>query len=212
MHRVILAASSNYFKALLGPNFREGSEKLVTLEAIDGPTLKRVIDFIYTGNVTITKENVHDIIAAASSMELLILEKLCAAFWESTLTIVNCIDVLLNADEFHLKELASKAEQFICEHFVFVPLCEMQKIDAKNFRNLLAVDVINSDESFIFARLKLWINENQSKSDEGTLTDLLKLIRLRHIPTTVSCRNILLFRSKFMGLIEITILVSDRLC
>lgn len=184
-HRVIMAASSEYFKALLGPNFREGSEKLVTLKEIDGPTLKCVIDFIYTGNVTITNENVHAIIAAASSMGPITLETKCAAFWESILAVGNCVEILLNAEKYHLKELVPKAECFICVNFVAVPIGDIPKLSAVHMEKLLDNTKIDADESDIFDRLVHWIMEKSDEPKEVHM-NLIKLIELERMPVKVS--------------------------
>lgn len=70
VHRNIMMASSPYFNALLGPNYKEAEKKEIKLSKIDGKTLKTIIHFCYTGRVEITNDTVADILAAASSMEL----------------------------------------------------------------------------------------------------------------------------------------------
>lgn len=70
-----MAAASKYFKSLFGPNFDAGRDNEIVMKEIGGPMLKLIIDFCYTGRVTLTEVNVNDVLEAASSMELTKLEQ-----------------------------------------------------------------------------------------------------------------------------------------
>lgn len=176
-----MIASSKYFEALLGPNFRESSEKEIVLKEIDGPTLKIILEFIYTADIKISAENVFDILAAASSMELIALAKECGQFCADNLTIENCVDFFLNTDKYYLSDLRLKVLEFICDHFEDVPVDDFQQIDENNFEELLKHDQITAAETIIFLRLVEWMDLRKTES----VGDLLNLIRLKHIPTAV---------------------------
>lgn len=90
-HRSILMASSEYFTALLGPNFREGAQNEIPLEEVDGATFKIILNFIYTGRIEINNGNIFDIIGAASHLRLTALEERCGEFWAANLSIENCV-------------------------------------------------------------------------------------------------------------------------
>lgn len=185
-HRLVLRASSKYFDALLGPNFREGAEKNVVLGGIDGPTLKKIIDFIYTGRITIANSSVVDILDAASRMELVSLEARCTTFLENNLKIGNCVNALVNADKYQLKALLPKALDFIRENFEDVPADDIPKIDEEHFQALLKHDQLSGAESDIFDRLVLWITQNKKKKAKFE-SSFLRLIRLPLIPIEVCC-------------------------
>lgn len=70
-----MAAASECFKSYFGSQFEEGWNKEVVLKEFDGPMLKLIIDFCYTGRVAVTEANVNDIRAAASSLKLTALEQ-----------------------------------------------------------------------------------------------------------------------------------------
>ena len=53
-HRAVLSASSVYFFKMFTVNMKEKQEKLVTFNDISPDAFQLVIDFIYTGDVTIT--------------------------------------------------------------------------------------------------------------------------------------------------------------
>lgn len=184
-HRLILIASSKYFKGVLGPTFGEEAEKEIVFADIDALTLSAVLDFIYFGRIEITEENVDSFITAASSMELIGLAEKCGKFWAAKLATENCVRFFLNADKHHLRGLWSIAMKFICDNFEAISSDDIQQIDEKNFRELLNQDQINAAETVIFDRLIQWIDENK-EAEERVDSNLLKSIRLAHIPSTVS--------------------------
>lgn len=184
-HRLILIASSKYFKVFLGPKFPEGAANEIVVEDIDASTLKSILDFIYFGRIEITEGNVGNLIAAASSMELLVLGKRCGECWKTILSIENCVEVLLSADKYRLEDLWSNAVEFICEHFETVSIDDVMRIDKKNLQEVLKRDEIKAAETVVFDRLVQWMNKNVPKG-EKVGSNLLKSIRLGHIPTAVS--------------------------
>jgi hypothetical protein len=50
-HRVLLAACSEYFRKLLGSDWKEGRETRVCLEDVDSTSFSHILNFIYTGRV-----------------------------------------------------------------------------------------------------------------------------------------------------------------
>jgi len=56
-HKNVLMAASPYFLAMF-TNFNESNKYLVNIRELDSTTLRLLIDYIYTGEITITEENV----------------------------------------------------------------------------------------------------------------------------------------------------------
>lgn len=103
------------------------------------------------------------------------------------LTVGNCVEIFLNADKYQLNNLRVKALHFICDRFETVPIGDIQQINEKNFQEILKNDQIPAAETIIFDRLVQWMDRNRT----GAVTvasDMLKLIRLDHIPIEVRCQ------------------------
>lgn len=149
--------------------------------------LEAILNFIYTGSIEIDAENIDDVVACASSMELIALEERCGEFWATELSIENCVDIFLKADKYNLKDLWSKALNFICVNFEAVSIDVIQQIDEKNFMTVLKHDRISADETVVFDRLVQWCRQNKADAVEID-PQLLEVIRLEHIPNEVSCR------------------------
>lgn len=186
-----MTALSEYFETFLGPKFREGAEEEIVFEDINAKTLETILNFIYSGRIEITAENIREIDDAASSMELDTLSKRCAEFWAANFAVENCVDIFLNTDKTKKKDLWSKALNFICDRFEAVPIDHIQKIDEKNFQEILESDRITAAETVIFDRLARWIEKNKAEGEN--VHSKLKSIRLQHIPTAVSSSHYSLF-------------------
>lgn len=179
-----MVAASPYFHALLGPNYREANENDVVLTDIDGKTLTSVIEFCYTGRIKIDTDNVNAIMAAASSKELIHLEKICSQFWSEKLDISNCLSVLLVAEKYHLTDLRHTSVLYICANFVDIPIAEMVKVDEKMLEAILKQDQLSAPESFIFECFMKWVQHDELHRSVHVAL-LANLIRLEHIPGEV---------------------------
>lgn len=179
-----MIASSPYFKALLGPHYKEAKQNEIVLSQVDGKTLETIIQFCFNGFVEITGRNVIDIMAAASSMELVQLEQRCSNFLIKILNIANCVYLLIFADKYNLKDLWSISFQYICEHLVKIPPADVCILDETNFNAILTGDKINTDEKNVFHCLVQWIEHDESKRSKS-IALLANSIRLQHIPVQV---------------------------
>lgn len=122
-------------------------------------------------------------------MELITLGKKCGEIWAAELSVESCVGKFLTADKFRLSDLRSKALKFICDHFEVVLVEDIQQIDEKNLQYVLSNDEIRASETIVLDRLVQWITKNEV---EGEMLDsnLSKLVRLKHITSTVSSEEL----------------------
>lgn len=186
----MVAKSSKYFEALLASNFKEANEKRILLKNVDGPTLKKIIRYIYIGQVDITGDNVESLLAAASSMELISLEEKCEQFLEERLDDENCLQNLIFADRYNLLKLKAIAFKSVCENFEKISTDDMLHLGAEIFVELIKSDGIRASETQIFNRVVKWVQKDEVVRAVFA-PDLLKSIRLDCLPEQVSLRSIL---------------------
>ena len=62
-HKAVLATASLFFLSLLTSDMRESKEHLIRieLEETTASVMEDVLQFIYTGNVSVTEENAHNL-------------------------------------------------------------------------------------------------------------------------------------------------------
>jgi len=70
VHRAVLVACSDYFRAMLTGDMRESRESSVTLQGITSFGLQAVVEFIYSGSLKVSLDNVEEILAAVSHLQV----------------------------------------------------------------------------------------------------------------------------------------------
>ena len=68
-HRVILAASSPFFKNILKNN-KQSPHLLIYMRGLKSEDLKAILDFLYIGEATVRKENLDDFLEVASELKI----------------------------------------------------------------------------------------------------------------------------------------------
>jgi len=69
-HRVVLAATSCFFRAMFTTSLAESQQTDVKLHEVDAESVNALIDYAYTGRVRITQLNVQNLMIAASLFQV----------------------------------------------------------------------------------------------------------------------------------------------
>ena len=183
-HRLVLAAASPFFLSLLvsGHDMREGKEQFIRieLEEATGSVMEEVLKYIYTGNVAVTKENAHDLVAAADYLLLPGLKTLACDVLEENITIENCIFNYHFADKYQCLELTRKSRGFINSNFSSVMKTDdLLKLDIAQVMKWVSSDdvTVNSEEE-IFKGIVKWVTKKKSER-ESNFAELLSQVRLK---------------------------------
>ena len=94
-HRIVLACSSLYFRAMFMSEMAESRQDLITIQDIDEDAMQMLVEFAYTSKIKITTENVQPLLFAASILQVENVAEACASFMKSHLHPSNCIEVQL---------------------------------------------------------------------------------------------------------------------
>ena len=92
-HKIILASQTKYFEGLL----RQEETDFVHLD-FSGETVNTILQYLYTGGVDITGENVQDLLMAANYLLITDLVSLCTNYILGNLELSNCVETLNLAD------------------------------------------------------------------------------------------------------------------
>lgn len=200
VHRVILAAISNYFARI-----DEDCEFDIVVDELDEKLLNDLVAYFYSGNIEINFQNAAEYMDFASKYEIKLLQEKCAEFQSGNLFIGNCIDCFIFADKNHLRSLHRSALQMICKEFEDISPNEFQKLDFKNFEKLISTNKNTAREEIIFDRLVEWIKFDEMGRSIHVF-DLLKCIRLDFISDKVKIRANIFFRKyQFLSILQIGI-------
>ena len=184
-HRTILAAASPYFNAMFTGGLVEARRQQIVLQSISDETLESLLDFIYSGEIKLTRDNVQEILIAGDMIELKEVVEMATNYLIRELDPTNALGVYQFANNHHCLALKAHAESYIHKNFVHVSkheeFCELE-------RDLLVNLVLSSEfltvdsEHQVFSAAMTWIEADIS-SRRRFVFDILKYIRMPLVPS-----------------------------
>ena len=116
-HRIFLAASSDYFRALFTHDVEKGTSSRIVLDGISPDGFHNLLQYMYTHELTIDLENILDVLEAADFLQFRPVVEKCALMLLQHITTFNCL-ALHQIGESHLcSALADAAYNFILRNF-----------------------------------------------------------------------------------------------
>ncbi|XP_068683298.1 kelch-like protein 3 [Montipora foliosa] len=183
-HRLVLAAASPFFLSLLVSDMREGKEQFIRieLEEATGSVMEDVFKYIYTGNVAVTKDTAHNLVAVADYLLLPGLKTLACDVLEENITIENCIFNYYFADKYQCLELMGESCGFINSNFSSVMKTDdFLKLDiAQVMKWVSSDDVTVTSEEEIFKGIVKWVTYKKSER-ESNFAELFSQVRLKSV-------------------------------
>ncbi|XP_056467313.1 kelch repeat and BTB domain-containing protein 3-like [Gadus chalcogrammus] len=185
-HRCVLAACSDFFRAMFEVDMHERNEGSVTLGNQSPRAVGAFLDFAYTGEAVVSDNNVDMLFQLASFLQVSVLSRACSDFLISTLDISNCLSLSALAEGYGSSSLQQKANEFVVQNFQSFSLTQdfleiqVEMLEACLRDNALCVP---SEEAVVMSLLR-WLDHNL-KGRRRLLIGLLSLTRLHHLPAAV---------------------------
>ncbi|XP_015282981.1 PREDICTED: kelch-like protein 6 [Gekko japonicus] len=158
-HRVVLAAASNYFRAMFCNDLKEKHEENIVIKGVDAETMQILLDYTYTSKVLITKENVQKVLEAASLFQFLRMVEACSNFLNDALQPDNCVGILRLADAHSLDNLKQQVKKYIIHNFTQVLNCdEFLELPLDVLYHVLkSDDLCVTEEAEVFETVINWV-------------------------------------------------------
>ncbi|XP_023120435.1 kelch-like protein 32 isoform X1 [Amphiprion ocellaris] len=153
-HKAVLAACSDYFRAMFSLCMLESEADEVTLQGVTGVGLKHALDFAYTGQILLEPAVIQDVLSAGSHLQLLELLSLCSHYLIQELSSVNYLELYRVADLFHLPALEEAVVGFLVEHLS--ELSQSRKDEALQLPYRLLREVLKSDRLTSLSEEEIW--------------------------------------------------------
>ncbi|KAM9354503.1 kelch repeat and BTB domain-containing protein 11 [Pholidichthys leucotaenia] len=110
-HKSILAEKSDYFKARL-------SRSILKVKGVNYKTLSTLIDYVYTSQISVSKDNVVDVIMGAKILQIPCAVQAAMDSMSEQITAENCYEILTIAKKQRLSELKETAYGFMSDNFL----------------------------------------------------------------------------------------------
>ena len=107
VHRSILMDSSDYFKTMFTGGFSETDATTLDLSNIfeDLDELKAVLDYLYTGSMSLSEENITSVTNSACFLLLADLQDVCSDFLTANLSPSTCINIFVLSERHNMDKL-----------------------------------------------------------------------------------------------------------
>ncbi|XP_036621828.1 kelch-like protein 6 isoform X1 [Trichosurus vulpecula] len=164
-HRAVLAAASNYFRAMFCNDLKEKYEKKIIIKGVDAETMNILLDYTYTSKALITKQNVQRVLEAASLFQFLRMVDACASFLTEALNPENCVGILRLADTHSLEHLKKQVQSYIIQNFTqILNYDEFLELPVDTLHHTLqSDDLYVTEESQVFEMVMCWVRHKQSE-------------------------------------------------
>jgi kelch-like protein 31 len=147
---------------------KESKQNYVELKGFGNALgVNAMLDYIYTGALSISFENILWLLDASSRLQLNDAIGLCSEFLIKSINVSNCVSILRLADTYSLGDVAELAKQYLCEN-----VCDVYRTSFEQFYQLSYEQLyylLNSDslqscctELDLFSMIVRWIDGPQS--------------------------------------------------
>ena len=190
-HKIILAARSQYFRALLFGGLKESTQHEIELKDANLAAFKGLLEYIYTGRMSLTdrrEEVILDILGLAHLYGFSELETSISDYLREILNIKN-VCLIFDAALFYRLEFLTR----VCHEYMDKHACEViqhesfLQLSAAALNELVSRDSFYAPEIDIFLAVRAWVKANPDANDKSVLekvrlslvsiTDLLNIVR-----------------------------------
>ena len=126
-HKCVLSAASAYFRALFTSLMKETKNNMVELQEAKSTTVSDVIQFIYTGKVSIDSSNAQDLAKIADYLIIPILKTKASLFLQGSISASNCLALESFASCYNCESLQQAVVTYKCENFVTVTKLQIRR-------------------------------------------------------------------------------------
>ncbi|XP_029971347.1 kelch-like protein 40a [Salarias fasciatus] len=182
-HRLVLAASSPFFKAMFLSDLEESKKREIVLKDVEPGVMGMILRYLYTSDINLTEQNVQDIFMVANMYQIPSIFSVCVSYLQEKLVLGNCLAIFRLGLLLDCPRLVLTAKEFICERYqVVVRDQDFLQLGASELAMIITSDSLNVErEELVFESLMEWVKHDETNRVKD-LPELLHCVRFRLIP------------------------------
>ncbi|XP_064421739.1 kelch-like protein 33 isoform X1 [Latimeria chalumnae] len=165
VHRVILAAGSDYFRGMFTSGMKESTESVVQIFSIPAKQMGNLISFIYSGILHLGWENIFELTCISMQLQIGGAILLCFDFFQKEIDSETCLDIMAFAEAYNFKDLKDFVDDFILRNFQEVAsMPKFQDLTLDQVSYYLSQDSLcTSNELDVFRIAVKWISADKGQ-------------------------------------------------
>ena len=180
-NRLVLSCHSKYFEGMFKSVARH--ENVIEIEAVDGATMKTVIDFIYHGSININDDNVMALLSGAKYLQLNEVKQFCFDFLErNEIVLDKSLDIFKAVSKHENSALLNKIAKYISINLVKLSQTEKFKVLSKeDLTSCISIlDRLHANEASIYQAIFTWTYHNE-EARATEFSELFGMINLENM-------------------------------
>ena len=183
-HRLVLAASSQYFYSMFAGGMRESRQERVELKEVEASAMRLLVDFAYTCRLEITTQNVQSVMMASSVYSFPAVFEATAKFLECQLHPSNCLGIRSFARTYGSERLLQVSSEYFRSHFMdAIKNEEFLSLSGEDLAWLMDSDDVNvRSEEDVYRAVETWLAV-RTEERVSHLPELVRVVRLPLLST-----------------------------
>ena len=118
VHKVILVSCSDYFRSMFTSGMKESTQKEIELKGVTSKGLEKALEVIYTSTTTLEGDDIFDVIAAATHLQVTPVIEFCERNFLSGMTTNNFYDFINTAKLYSMSSALRQIDTFISQNLL----------------------------------------------------------------------------------------------
>ena len=206
-HRLVLASISDYFKHLFKYEITDDDNKrfyLLDDSIVNENCLRNIIQFAYTGNITLDINSVQDLLIAANYLQMHIITQKCENFITNNIMKYEneeIIHLLHFANMYDMKSLMDPICSYISENFYAITqeraFFRLKHVDIKSLLMNMNLSVLVHGVPVIHPEVEIlklvgfYLSKNTDVCEQGVISDLVEEIHFNEIKSLDHLKSII---------------------
>lgn len=168
---------------------KEQHEKEIIIHDMDSAAVELLIQYAYTGQITITPDNVQVLLPASSILQMQEVREACCRFLLRQLHPTNCLGIRSFADTHSCKELHLKSHVYALQNFQQVIATEeFLLLPFQEVKDLISNSQLNiSSEEDVFTAVLNWVKHDLP--DRSQYISKVNMLIVEIVTNTISIEN-----------------------
>lgn len=181
---------------MFASGMKEATDKIIYINGISGAILRNLINYSYTEEIDLNENNVQQLAEASLFLQFDIVTDYCSEFMAENLSIFNCSDLMIFAEQQNMKKLLELSTDFLMTNFELVyKQPEFKEVPVTFLVKILGKDelVVSAETSIFYAIQKWFLHDPEGRSPH--LMELLKFVRFSNLSSMVQFYGLNIYHS-----------------